>query len=126
MAYLNLVKSTNAAIVLADGSEIARTPEGNLSYRELAGMVGDLVRAVRFLRQTRAREQYNSPLGLLGDQAILAQVAAAKKPARTRAVKSEEGGDSKNSSASPEAAAAAAPSSSASALDGVAQQMPAS
>lgn len=115
MAYLNFIKSTNAAIVLADGSEIARTPEGGMSYQELAGMVGDLVRAIRFLRQTRAREHYNSPLGLLGNEAILAQVAAAKKPAKTKKVaKSEQEGDSESSASTSETASAAEPSSSAS------------
>lgn len=96
MAYLNLIKANNATIVLADGSEIARTTQGNLTYKDLAGMVGDLVRAVRSLRQVRARDQYGSPLTLLGDDVILAQVEAAKESAKAK--KESEGDDSKTCS----------------------------
>jgi len=89
MAYLNLVKSTNAKILLADGSEMARTAEGGVSFQDLAGMVGDLVRAVKSLRQARAREHYDSPLPFLGDEIILAQVAAQKALRRNHLVKPE-------------------------------------
>ena len=97
MAHLNLIKSNNAAIVLADGSEIARTAQGNMTYKELAGLVGDLVRAVRTLRQIRARDHYGSPLAQLGDDAILAQVEAAKKSAKAKREVKPEGDESKTS-----------------------------
>jgi hypothetical protein len=88
MGYLNLIKSMNAFIILADGTELAATPEGVLSYKELAGLFGNLIRAVKLLRQARAKEYYNLPLPPVGHD-VLAE-AAAKKATRSKpAVKSE-------------------------------------
>lgn len=111
MRHLNDTKSTNAKILLADGSELARTPEGSLSFRDLAGMVGDLVRAVQALRRQKAGANYNAPLDLLGDESILAQVEAQKALRKRPSVKSEKKESSSAALAESEAASAGVASS---------------
>lgn len=87
MAYLNTIKSVNATIILADGTELASRPEGALTYRELAGLFGNVIRALKTLRQASAKVEYNAPL-LPVDYDVLAE-AAARKATRTKSELSE-------------------------------------
>ena len=107
MALLNDLKSANAKILLADGTELAQTADGSLSYQELAGKVGDLMRAVKSLRHARAKEYYDLPLPPLGRDGIEAEVEA-QKLARRKAVKSESAQAFSVESTSSSAAAAVA------------------
>ena len=49
MRHLNDVKSTNALIVLADGTTLGGAGTG-LTYKEMSGLLGNSVKAVRFAR----------------------------------------------------------------------------
>jgi hypothetical protein len=62
MAFLNLKKSANASLILADGSEMGMSATTGLSYQDLSGMIGDMIRAVRSARHLFSKENYNMQL----------------------------------------------------------------
>jgi hypothetical protein len=62
MAFLNLMKSANASLVLADGSELGMSATTGLSYQDLSGMIGDMIRAVRSARHLFSKEHHNMQL----------------------------------------------------------------
>jgi SNF2 family DNA or RNA helicase len=47
MIQLNKLKKDNAAVLLADGFEIGNQEAGSLSYKELSGLLGHLMNAIR-------------------------------------------------------------------------------
>jgi hypothetical protein len=51
MKLLNCVKKENAAVLLADGFEIGNQQAGGLSYKELSGLLGNLLAGIRSHRQ---------------------------------------------------------------------------
>jgi hypothetical protein len=62
MAFLNLKKSANASLLLADGSEMGMSATTGLSYQDLSGMIGNMIRAVRSARHLFLNENYNMQL----------------------------------------------------------------
>lgn len=105
MMYLNFVKATNASIVLADGTEFGTNQDGSLSFKELAGLFGNLIRFLQATRRTRAAANYDSPLQPVGQAALAGAAENALKPKvrakKEAAVKSEAGADQQPSVETP-------------------------
>lgn len=57
MAYVNRVKSTNASIVLADGTTLGQTI-GGIKFKDMTGEIGKLLGTVRSQRQ---HQSFKSP-----------------------------------------------------------------
>lgn len=89
MAFINFAKATNASIILADGTQLGRNDDGSLSFKDLAGLFGNLIRHCRLLRQASASENYNAPLQPIGQAALEAAAENAIKPKKKAAVKAE-------------------------------------
>lgn len=90
MAFINLAKSTNASIILADGTEFSRNQDGALSYKDLAGLFGNLIRGVQSLRRARATgDLYNTPLSPIGQDTLEGLAERKPSPRKKSAVKSE-------------------------------------
>ena len=78
MAFLNTMKSANASVLLADGSEMGASATTGLSYQDLSGMIGNMIRAARTARHLFAKEHYNMQLPPL-EENVLAEAMAQKR-----------------------------------------------
>jgi hypothetical protein len=78
MAFLNSMKSTNATILLADGSEMGASATTGLSYKNLSGMIANMIRAVRSARHSFSKEHYNMQLPPL-EECILVEAMEQKR-----------------------------------------------
>ena len=87
MAYINKLKATNASVLLADGTELGAAAAAGLSYQELSGMIGRLIRVARAERGLAAKEHYNAPIPPLDDSVF--DHAMAQKDRVTKLTKSE-------------------------------------
>jgi hypothetical protein len=60
MVQINEAKTENAAVILADGFEIGNERAGGLSYKELGGLLGNLLTGIRSHRNQWLAENENN------------------------------------------------------------------
>jgi hypothetical protein len=82
MAFLNSMKSTNATILLADGSEMGASATTGLSYKNLSGMIANMIRAVRSARHSFSKEHYNMQLPPLEESILVEAMEQKRKRAK--------------------------------------------
>lgn len=82
MAFLNSMKSTNATILLADGSEMGASATTGLSYKDLSGMIANMIRAVRSARHSFSKEHYNMQLPPLEESILVEAMEQKRKRAK--------------------------------------------